>query len=699
MILTLESVFAIRSQLWESGFRPVPIVNHDATGPSPGKRPLGKDWRQDALKDPPFCVAAPAVAHALNTGLLADGFRAIDIDVDDMATANRIRAMAVDRFGETSIRMRRNSPRCLLLYRAAIGAPAKVILAGTDRQKVEILGAGQQFVAFGRHDSGADLEWFPEAPGEITADSLPSVTEEDVLAFLAVVAPLIGAETPNHSNGHDHHAATEPQAEPLRVAAALANISNAGAADWEAWNKIGLAIWAATGGSAIGGELFNEWSKRHPSYDSKETEERWTHYRRSPPTIIGAGTLFHLAGATFRPDAALPDPPAEQEDPGWWRSLEQNLLENHGVANYEEVPEASSPASSPDTRDGLIINPPVHWTAPAPLRQWLIEDWVPIGYVTGLYGDGGVGKSLIAQQLLCSVALGLPWLGLDVRPGRAFGFMCEDDASELHRRQEGINRSYQVQMSNLENLRISARLGFDNLLMTFDQDNRGKPTTIFAEICEYLDKFRPRLVVLDTLADIFGGREIERTHARQFLQGIGGRIAREYNCAVVIPAHPSASGLSTGTGTSGSTAWNNTFRSRLYITRPEDESQGDTRLISRMKSNYAPKGGEITVSWNDGAFSTGEPMRPRPDIDWPDIDAIFQEIDRAWKEGDPWSAEPQSKRQSRYIATWAAIRLGLDEKKVGRIVQKWCIERYLMMQTFDAKNHRRGLRVMKWLQP
>lgn len=118
-----------------------------------------------------------------------------------------------------------------------------------------------------------------------------------------------------------------------------------------------------------------------------------------------------------------------------------------------------------------------------------------------------------------------------------------------------------------------------------------------------------------------------------------------------------------------------------------------------MKSNYAPKGGEITASWQNGAFAVGAPAPPRPEIDWPEIDAIFHEIDRAWNANDPWSSEPQSKRQSRYIATWAAIRLGLNEKKVGKMVEKWTIEGFLRMETFDAHRHRRGLKVLRWLQP
>ena len=81
-------------------------------------------------------------------------------------------------------------------------------------------------------------------------------------------------------------------------------------------------------------------------------------------------------------------------------------------------------------------------TAPAPLlaiirptslaglalpdRRWIVRDWLPYGVVTGLYGDGGLGKSLLSQQLQTSTALGKPWLALAVEQVVSLGIYCED---------------------------------------------------------------------------------------------------------------------------------------------------------------------------------------------------------------------------------------------------------------------------------
>jgi RecA-family ATPase len=64
-------------------------------------------------------------------------------------------------------------------------------------------------------------------------------------------------------------------------------------------------------------------------------------------------------------------------------------------------------------------------------------------------------------------------------------------------------------------------------------------------------------------ADMFSGDENSRPQSRQFI-GLLKRLARKHDCAFLLLAHPSLTGLNTGSGMSGSTGWNNAVRSRLY---------------------------------------------------------------------------------------------------------------------------------------
>jgi len=58
-----------------------------------------------------------------------------------------------------------------------------------------------------------------------------------------------------------------------------------------------------------------------------------------------------------------------------------------------------------------------------------VPAWIPAGVVTGLYGDGGLGKSLLAQKLQTCAALGRRWIGMAVQRAASLGVYCEDDLS------------------------------------------------------------------------------------------------------------------------------------------------------------------------------------------------------------------------------------------------------------------------------
>jgi hypothetical protein len=200
----LRSVASQRMQIWRAGFRPVAVYTVAAglrlRHKQPGKRPFGNDWPTAARRNPPAAVTDPPQPDTTNTGILCDGLRCIDIDIDDLMVASGCAEIARKMFGAAPARYRNNSPRRLLLYRAAVGEPSKRVVVGTFG-KVEILGRGQQFVAFGDHESGAKLQWEGDAPGTVSRDSIPTVEENQITGFLEAVSAIIGSESPSQKPG------------------------------------------------------------------------------------------------------------------------------------------------------------------------------------------------------------------------------------------------------------------------------------------------------------------------------------------------------------------------------------------------------------------------------------------------------------------------------------------------------------------
>ncbi|HET7409822.1 MAG TPA: AAA family ATPase [Paracoccaceae bacterium] len=253
---------------------------------------------------------------------------------------------------------------------------------------------------------------------------------------------------------------------------------------------------------------------------------------------------------------------------------------------------------------------------PVPPREWLVPDLIPSSTVTLLSGDGGTGKSLIALQLAVSIAAARNWLGHHVNSGQVMYLSAEDDKDELHRRLNDISRAEGIPLADLERLSVRSLAGEDALLATVMQNtNVLVATGLMKELSEYAQSVEPSLIVLDTLADLFAGNENDRAQARQFI-GLMRGLAIANRCAVVVLSHPSLSGLNSGSGTSGSTAWNNSVRSRLYLERVLDEGyepNPDARVLTTKKSNYSRVGGEIAVTWRDGVFVADAPERGSPD--------------------------------------------------------------------------------------
>lgn len=286
------------------------------------------------------------------------------------------------------------------------------------------------------------------------------------------------------------------------------------------------------------------------------------------------------------------------------------------IETYRNKTQARANAPQPVTEIGT--QPPTDDSQPIlvaalsgkpPEREWIVPEWLPKGVVSSLSGDGGMGKTLIAQQLLYAAGVGGKWLGLPIPQMRGLGVFCEDDEDELHRRHNAIKADLGHSIGNPFNETwIWPRVGSDNLLVTFDRENRPLMSPFFADIMRHVMANRIELLVLDTIADLFGGNEIIRAQVNYFIKAACGSFiskAKEagFVLSVLLLSHPSQAGRNSGSGESGSTAWNNAVRARLYLTRPED-GLPEQRILTRKKSNYSASGDDVKLEliWSDGVL-------------------------------------------------------------------------------------------------
>ena len=106
-------------------------------------------------------------------------------------------------------------------------------------------------------------------------------------------------------------------------------------------------------------------------------------------------------------------------DAAWSEKFAEQLRRVYrGERSQSKLDGLTADAGTDDNDVGLAakwIDPTTLADKPVPEREWLVLDWIPMQRVTGLYGAGGEGKTLLAQQLATSCSVGALWLGLRVR--------------------------------------------------------------------------------------------------------------------------------------------------------------------------------------------------------------------------------------------------------------------------------------------
>ncbi|MCF3595466.1 AAA family ATPase [Rhodobacteraceae bacterium LMO-12] len=279
-----------------------------------------------------------------------------------------------------------------------------------------------------------------------------------------------------------------------------------------------------------------------------------------------------------------------------------NAIGAHDAAHRANHPKSPDERAEPGKASRFYSAASLKGKAVKP-REWLVQELVPKKTVTLFSGDGGTGKSLLALQLAVAVAAQTAWVGKTVNSGGVIYLSAEDDDDELHRRLDDILRAEGRSYDDLPALTLRSLAGEDALL-AIESGVALMQTELFKELDARAIDEAPALIVVDTLADVYPANENDRAKVRQFV-GILRGLALKRNCSVLLLGHPSLTGLNSGTGTSGSTAWNNSVRSRLYLSRIDDngfEADPDRRVMTTMKANYGRVGGETYMKWTDGVF-------------------------------------------------------------------------------------------------
>lgn len=244
---------------------------------------------------------------------------------------------------------------------------------------------------------------------------------------------------------------------------------------------------------------------------------------------------------------------------------------------------------------------------PTPDRLWFIRGVIPRLQPALLSGEGAIGKSMLALHLMASTALGRDWLGFLPEPGGAWYIGAEDHETELHIRLADILKHYNTTYDELikSGFRMKSLYDDDAVLGAPNRYGIIEATNLYKQIYQQAGDEKPMCIALDASADVFAGNEIDRVQTRQFCTLLR-KLSNVCEGSVLLLAHPSLTGISTGTGLSGSTAWHNSVRARLYLTSPKPEPgeqpDSDLREMQFKKNQYGRTNDSLVLRYQNGLF-------------------------------------------------------------------------------------------------
>lgn len=250
--------------------------------------------------------------------------------------------------------------------------------------------------------------------------------------------------------------------------------------------------------------------------------------------------------------------------------------------------------------DESLPIPLSHFPNNGPDRDWLIEDWIPKGEIISVYGAGGLGKSLLMLQMCAAIAGGKKFLDMEIRQNVPVLYVsCEDSIEELYRRWAIIAKHKDYSgIENKSNCLIWSRVDKDNLLARIDM---GKTVTgpFYEVLSNELKRIKgDKVLILDTISDLFAGDENSRSSVRYFIKTVIGGLRKEHHLTAILIGHPNKYSAEY----SGSSSWEQSVRARLSFLKHELETCTDYRYLKNAKANYSASGGEILVKYENGVF-------------------------------------------------------------------------------------------------
>lgn len=286
--------------------------------PKGTKGPVAEKWQTMTTNETVVAAWAANGKADANVGIRTTNTPAVDIDLLDAELVGALEAWCLHHIGAAPTRVGR-APKTLLVY--ATDKPFRKMQitfrppdfkAGDKPQKIEVLGEGQQFVAYGLHpDTKKNYEWTSKVGlSDMETYELTTITPAQVEALFDEAIRLtkvkgwkvtqrtggVQAAEPSDDDdlqGLENYQPTGTFTEE-ELTDALAYLDPD--AGYDRWLQIGQGLHHQYEAGEDGFAIWEKWSERSMEYDYDELRAKWESFSdQRNGRVVTAKSIIHWA--------------------------------------------------------------------------------------------------------------------------------------------------------------------------------------------------------------------------------------------------------------------------------------------------------------------------------------------------------------------------------------------------------------------
>lgn len=358
-----------------------------------------------------------------------------------------------------------------------------------------------------------------------------------------------------------------------------------------------------------------------------------------------------------------------------------------------------------------------------PPRNWLVRHRLMRKHTTVTAAAPGVGKSTLTIEEAVSLASGMDFLGFGIdRPRKVALINNEETQDEMERRIEATCTRFEVPFAAIaETLYLHSGVDAEKLVVA----QRGPNETVVVQprarqLSAFLREVGIDLLVLDPFVQLHTVSENVNEEIEQVMMALR-EISVAADCALHLVHHtrkpPAGSAHQAGDifAVRGGGA---IVGDAHFVFTLADMGQADAESLGVMqadrnrfvrlddaKGKLAPPSGARWFEREGIAMPYGligeeigvlVPRSFEEERSGPTTAAVVQilkEIDARWREGNPFSAAPQSPR---YVVPMMVQSHGLSPRAARQLLRDWIANGMVASAAYDNHSKGQGLKVLAW---